>query len=861
MISPRVDNRFTQLPLSLVSSAFLLTEVGASERCLSHVELRELALQMWDCQDQIVLDHLDYCPRCAHTFMVFRGLHAARTQSPNWSTAVAAEDAILSLRDRACQLFGHLSIEQGVITWCQEEDWLRSPRHLRITLVLDSLADTVGLTLADTLTTFKSVALSTPNRVLSLEAIDDLEMFHSSTSLTAFTGRCDPEEAAQLFLDWLRGGDLTLDMEIEPAHGAYTSATRSVLPLLREASTIEREFDYELPSGLHCDTHINVGKICRSEEHLHCIASALDALFADCHFDTILTNGWAMATIARRLSAIRSDGSSSVPIDTIMCEDYQKIVLASDIPPQRAVLILVDVNVTGNLVNRMREAADSVGATVVGIGALVQALSTASKRPEGLRTLCSISMDIVNPEVVTCPRCETHEIRVFNPVSHCMTKRAPHPRSPSDFLVQNPDALEFWEFIDLARAYEHHHREEHAHYIAFVDTRKLLEHPDVGAILIERLRDRVLASNLVPDVFLIVNRPRARLLAQMLAKSFGQKCLPKIIVARRPRRISRQETSMRPWNISDEDCDALSNRTVLVLDTAAGQGTTIDRLIQLTLAAHAAAISAAVLISRLPEGCEEAFSARLAGNFHCLHRLPIRPVVIRGSDPSICPICRRRAAIKQAGKASGVDAIEKWSLQLQYRGRRSADLSRVRAPRQEQLHLFPSAQGFLENCCVAVASGVTLHALYASMTNGMAALSLPELFNNRIPSRNRTAMVENLPQGAIDWSGASLASDLRRFLERGTAPNVWRASAEALVRDGEDVWLHQLSTLLSRLQCGQKRISPTFWNYLSCTTYAAIAQNPELKQVVRNQLVQLVDSTDDAPETKGLQRVLQTIPV
>lgn len=860
MISPGVDDRPTQLPLSVVSSAFLLSDVGASDRCPSQVELRELAAQAWEWLDQTVRDHLDHCPRCAHTFTVFRGLHGARTLSPSWCVAVAAEDATLSPRDRECQLFGYLSLEQGVITWCQEEDWLRSPRHLRITLVLDSLADTVGLTVADTPSTFQSAALSTPHHGLVLEAIDDLEMFHSSTSLTALAGRREPEDAAQLFLSWLRRGDLTLDFEIEPAHGACTSVTPSTLRLLREASAIEREFEYELPSGLHCDTHINVGAICRSEEHLHRIASALDASFADCHFDTILTNGWAMATVARRLSAIRSDGTSSAPIDTVVCEGYQHAFLASDIPPRSAVLILVDVNVTGYLANRMREATVAAGATAVGIGALVQALSTVSKRPDGLRALCSISMEVVDPEVVACPRCETREVRVFNPVSHCMTRRAPNPRSPSDFLIENPEVREFWEYIDLAHAYEHHRREEQAHYIAFIDTRKLLEHPDVGPILVERLRERALASGVPPDVLLIANRPRARLLAQMLAASLAQRCSPKIIVARRPRRTSKQEVSMRPWDIRDEDRDAVANRTVLVLDTAAGQGTTIDRLIHLTSAAHAASIGAAVLISRLPEGCEEAFSARLAGNFHCLYRLPIRPVVIRGSDPNICPICRRRAAIEQAGKASGVDAIERWSLQLRCRGRRSTTLSPEGAPRQVQLRLFPGDEGFLEHCRESVASGVTLHALNAAMTNGMAALTLPELFNNRIPSRNRAAMVENLPQGAIDWSGDSLAGDLRRVLDRGTEPNVWRASAEALVRNGSDEWLHQLADLLTRLRRGQRRTTPTFWNHLACTTYAATTQNPTLKPIIRHQLERLADSTDEDPETEGLQRVLQTLP-
>src|SRR5436190_13810284 len=37
-----------------------------------------------------------------------------------------------------------------------------------------------------------------------------------------------------------------------------------------------------------------------------------------------------------------------------------------------------------------------------------------------------------------------------------------------------------------------------------------------------------------------------------------------------------------------------------------------------------------------------------------------RSVVIRGRDSSLCPVCGRKAAIKQFGAASGIPELERW---------------------------------------------------------------------------------------------------------------------------------------------------------------------------------------------------------
>jgi orotate phosphoribosyltransferase len=227
---------------------------------------------------------------------------------------------------------------------------------------------------------------------------------------------------------------------------------------LFDLGAVETDCDYELPSGLHSDTYINVGKLCASEEALSTVALALDSCFSDLSFDTIAVNGWAMAMIARRLATIRAkrDGTR---IHDVICEGYEHLTFAGDVLSYSRTLVLVDVNVTGTLVGRLVSAVRRINGTVVGAGALAYAISAVSKRPKELRYLTEIEMDIVNPRRSDCTRCHEKPLKVFNPVAQCMTQRAPFPRSPTEFLAHNSQAREFWGFVNEADAYEHHRKE------------------------------------------------------------------------------------------------------------------------------------------------------------------------------------------------------------------------------------------------------------------------------------------------------------------------------------------------------------------------------------------------------------------
>jgi hypothetical protein len=310
------------------------------------------------------------------------------------------------------------------------------------------------------------------------------------------------------------------------------------------------------------------------------------------------------------------------------------------------------------------------------------------------------------------------------------------------------------------------------------------------------------------------------------------------------------------WHLTPTQKSVLTGARVLVVDTAAGHGRTIDHLVRLVAESSPSTIGAAVLLSRLAEACQDAFEARLNGGFCWLYHFPIRPVVIRGRDAELCPVCRRRSAIRQAGHASGIDAVRRWSDSVTRRFRRPSAARNETLPKDKQLKLFPHPDDFFCDCRESVASGVTLHALNAAMNNGMAPLSLPEILNGRIPSRVRAAMVENLPEGAIQWSGATLKHDLREFLEHGSEPNVWRASAEVLARAGYDEWLGAIGDLLPRVRNSKYHIRPAFWSHVACTAYLTAADSPESRMALRSHLEQLVEANCGTREEEGLRLVL-----
>ena len=338
----------------------------------------------------------------------------------------------------------------------------------------------------------------------------------------------------------------------------------------------------------------------------------------------------------------------------------------------------------------------------------------------------------------------------------------------------------------------------------------------------------MLAENRVaPNVILAPNRLRAKLLAGALKDSFelasDRENVPLLLASLRVGR----------WRLPEADVRALCDESVLIVDSAAGHGKTLDRLSMLALRAGARRVAATVLLSRLTEGCARSFAARLGGGFHVLYQLPVRPVVIHGAGRELCPVCQYRAAVHDAVLESRLEAIERRDALLSptRRGKPVArEEGRTSSPPMQEASLFLSpAPAFLETCSRGVASGVALHSLYAAKTNGMAALALPEITNEAIPPENRAAMLEHLPWGVVEWSRGAPDRDLERCLATARNGTLWRASADVLARERQARWIDYLDTFLMRLARRRIRPAPTFWSALARSLYLVTRRNLERK--------------------------------
>jgi hypothetical protein len=278
----------------------------------------------------------------------------------------------------------------------------------------------------------------------------------------------------------------------------------------------------------------------------------------------------------------------------------------------------------------------------------------------------------------------------------------------------------------------------------------------------------------------------------------------------------------------------------------------------------AQAVGVAVLLSRLSESCELAFSRRLSEGFHRLFNLPIRPVVIRGATRVICPVCQRQAAIESAAMETRSEAIKCLAANYSRVPFKRADQGidkRSNAVADTQLTLFDSDQpSFLSTCHASVARGLTLHSLYAAKNNGMAPLLLPELSDASIPSKNRRAMVKDLPRGTLDWSGESLEHTLEDCLEFDqTTGSVWSATAYVLASEQRTSWLENLGSLIERSASLRLKPQPMFWNTVECGSYVMARANQADRELVEHQLNSLASQFSGTEAGISLRRVLETV--
>lgn len=660
------------------------------------------------------------------------------------------------------------------------------------------------------------------------------------------------------------------------AAAAEADTSASVGELLESVGAIERDApDYELPSRLLSDTYVNVSKLCASEDAVARVAAAFDHLFADTSFDVIVVNGWQLAMVARRLAARRRlDIRSGIPV--VISEDYTHLSFKEDILPQKKVLVLVDTVVTGNHLARLQAAVCAFGATVVGVGALFlpalrrqdddvrsllshlnhwQVMGTYWQDQAGVqyRCLCEVNMRLRRPGRDWYTVSEGNSRKVFHPIPHCMEERAKERLNPTRFLESDDEAREFWEVVDEAQAYEHHRRCGCSHYRGFVDTFKMLRHERVGDLIVTRLCERLAAGFPYPEAILIPRKPRAMKLADMLLDLLRRdraSVQPRVIVA-------RQLPKTRAWELSAGDADIIAGRAVLVLDTAAGHGKTVDDLARLAVSANAAGVGAAVLVSRLTKNCETALNSLFPLGFYRVYNFPVRPVVVRGEDPSICPECERVRRVREISERFGMTIDTP-------RGGLRKDAVRKKRVKPVQPHLWPGSDPFFLRCSSAVASGVVLHALHAATESGLAQFELPELHDQSIPWQTRRSMLAHIPPGNLN---EALEFDVRQFLGKARNKGIWIVAGQILAQEGKMDWLPAVEKLLQTPDLRKTAREKEFWKkgfWAKLVGLAGMLPNDDAnessaKNAMRLQFESMLKEERFAAYAPGLRSVLRAL--
>lgn len=832
--------------LAAIGNDVLLGETQQSEECLSYGALKAALVKGVASNTD---SHVRGCVRCSAMLAAIRSVDCVNRLPSTWSVRLPSVQ-FHSESDWAYDVLGRVSLVSREVAFCESiSEWTPHVLALRMNILVDEESGLLTVSLLEVPSEVEGIRITFDMQSFDLEP-GELDGTFETVHVLGDGGSCEDE--FKKVASSLASGNATLAFTMAPPVPAHRAATP--LDILLQEGVVERDADYVLPCGKHSDTYVNIAALCKSEGSLGRVASELHKLFSDLSFDVILANGWAMATLARRLIML-SDRPGVRPIREIMCEGYDPPIPTEDITSDCRVLVLTDVAVTGALHRRMADLVKRSGAKLAGMGCVVRAAG--SDLPVTTRYLAAVEMQLDAPE--QCKRCGVLPKQEFNPFANCMTVRLSKARSPSEFIAKNDEAREFWELVNRADAYQKHFVERNCHYTAFVDTGKLLQHESIGTTLVESLREKVSQHRVLPTVFLVPQRRRASLLAERLSDSLD-------FVSTRGRPVIVQaKWHNDAWGIKEPARNRLYGARVLVVDSAAGYGRTLDTLVGLATKAGAETVGAAIILSRVTEECEDAFRARLSGGFFRLFHLPIRPVVIRGSNPALCPFCSRKAAVKEAARESGHEAIRCWANRLSQQRRFSESTSVATSPENEedlQGTLFPlPSPSFLERCSGAVAGGVTLHSLHAAMRNGMAPLALPEIRDETIPSKNRTAMVESLPSGAVEWSRGFLENDLHHFLAAGRTASLWRASVEVLARESDAKWVSNLRDILVRAKDLRSRAKPTFWGSVACDMYLLLRRNPDLRQQIRGSLEVLEKDYRKTAAGEGLKQVLEATKV
>jgi hypothetical protein len=175
----------------------------------------------------------------------------------------------------------------------------------------------------------------------------------------------------------------------------------------------------------------------------------------------------------------------------------------------------------------------------------------------------------------------------------------------------------------------------------------------------------------------------------------------------------------------------------------------------------------------------------------------------------------------------------------------------------------------LERCRRSTASGVTLHSMYAARNNGMAPLALPEICDDNIPTKNRSAMVEYLGSNTWKWSGESLFADAKRLFDEHDPDEIWTVCVRFLNRSLIEspsqeqhpwrYWIKALQIKLETSDSARQQESKSVWNRFAFEVYWLMKNEPSSHPELRQRFENMRRTCDETPAEAGIERILQII--
>jgi len=275
--------------LDSLGKYFLVTDLGATQECPARDAIIEFAERPYSQVPDALHEHLRGCPRCAQTFAAFRAAACVAGFPDRFSVALSGIELPTGPgQSEGLQVLGYIDLESLAFHLCDDaDDWQANPLCIRVNLVLDEGADFLSLALLDVPPEISSVVLTTPRGSEAMLDVGD-GVYEFTRGLEEYVSDEGPRET---FSTYLNAGLLQFVFE-RSADPVGIGLQSVVMDLLIRVGAIERACDYVLPSGLHSDTHVRVGKLCHSEESLRGIANAFNELMSDLKFDVVVASGW-----------------------------------------------------------------------------------------------------------------------------------------------------------------------------------------------------------------------------------------------------------------------------------------------------------------------------------------------------------------------------------------------------------------------------------------------------------------------------------------------------------------------------------------------------------------------------------------